>query len=107
MADHAGTPGGAVLRSAPWAVVLPFAAGAVVVFATAIAARQDALGLLLALVGIGLCGGVSGYALDEEAVEVADASPTSRPRRAAWRIAIALLPLAVATTALVQIDRLA
>jgi hypothetical protein len=87
--------------------MLLFTAGAIGFFAAAILARHNELGPLLALLAIGLCGATSGYVLDEEAVEVADATPTSRPHRTTWRIAITLLPVAVATTALIEVDALA
>lgn len=107
MAEHAYVRGGAVLRSAPWPVLLPFTVVAGAFFGMAILTRHDGTGLLLALVAIGTCGAVAGYVLDEEASEVADATPMSRPRRAAWRMPITLLPVAVAATALVSVNRLA
>jgi hypothetical protein len=106
MDEHALARGAAVLRSAPWPVVLPFTALTGGFFGLAILARHDEAGMLLTLVAIGMCGAVAGYVLDEEASEVADATPTSRPRRAAWRIAIALLPAAVAAAALTWVARL-
>jgi hypothetical protein len=102
MADHTLT-GRLVLRSAPWPVMLPFTALAVAFFGAAIMAGRS--GLMLMLLGIGLCGSVAGYLLDEEALEVADATPTSRPRRAGWRLAIALLPGAIAAAALLEVNR--
>ena len=106
MADLARAQASAVLRSAPWPVLLPFTALAGATFGMAILARHNEMGLLLALVAIGTCGAVAGYVFDEEASEVADATPASRPRRAAWRMPIVLLPLAVATTALICVARL-
>lgn len=106
MAAHPLARGGAVLGSAPWPVLLPLTALAGGIFGAAVLARHDEMGLLLALVAIGMCGAVAGYVLDEEAREVADATPTSRPRRAAWRAPIALLPVAVSATALTWVTRL-
>jgi hypothetical protein len=106
MDEHALARGGAVLRSAPWPVVLPFTALAGGFFGLAIRARDDQGAMLLALVAIGTCGAVAGYVLDEEACEVADATPMARPRRAAWRVAIALGPAALAAAALVWAARL-
>lgn len=107
MSNPALACGGAVLRSAPWQVLLPATAVAGALFGTAVLRPRDATSLLFALVAVGVCGAVAGYVLDEEASEVADATPASRPRRAAWRIMIVLLPAAVAATALVWADRLA
>ncbi len=107
MSNHSLACGGAVLRSAQWQVLLPATAVAGALFGTVILRPRDATSLLFALVAVGVCGAVAGYVLDEEASEVADATPASRPRRAAWRIMIVLLPAAVAGTALVWTDRLA
>lgn len=106
MDEHTLARGAAVLRSAPWPVVLPFTALTGVLFGLAILARNNELGTLLTLAGIGMCGAVAGYVLDEEASEVADATPASRPRRAVWRIAIALMPTALGTAALIWVARL-
>src|SRR5262245_13018697 len=107
MVDPGLARGAAVLRSAPWAVLLSFTALAGATFGLAILARHDTAGLLLALMAIGTCGAVAGYVLDEEEREVADATPTSRPRRTCWRLPIALLPAVVASTALTWLARLA
>ena len=106
MDEHASARGAAVLRSAPWPVLLPFTTLTGVLFGLAILARHDDVGMLLTLVGIGMCGAVAGYVLDEEASEVADATPASRPRRAAWRIAIAMIPTALGAAALAWVARL-
>ena len=61
---------------------------------------------MLALLAIGICGAAAAYALDEEAGDVADASPTSRPRRVGWRLVMLILPAAVSATALLSLHRL-
>jgi hypothetical protein len=42
---------------------------------------------------------------DEEAAEVADATPTTRPQRMAWRMLLALVPLSVAAAGLAALSR--
>jgi hypothetical protein len=75
-------------------------------FGAALLARHDELAPLLALLAIGICGAAAAYALDEEAGDVADASPTSRPHRVGWRLVMLILPAAVSATALLSLHRL-
>ncbi len=96
----------AVLRSAPWPVLVGLVSGASLVFGAAFLARHDELAPFLALLAIGICGAAAAFVLDEEAGEVADASPTSRAHRVGWRLAMLVLPTAVSVTALVSLHRL-
>ena len=96
----------AVLRSAPWPVLAGLVSGASLVFAAALLARHDEFAPLLALLAIGICGAAAAYTLDEEAGDVADATPTSRPHRVGWRLMMLVLPAAVSATALVSLHRL-
>lgn len=96
----------AVLRSAPWPVVTGLSLAAAVAFGVAVVSRHNDDALVPALLAIGVCGAVAGYVLDEEAGSVADATPTSRPRRARTRLPIMLLPGTIAATALLVLHSL-
>ncbi len=96
----------AVLRSAPLLVLAGLGGGASAVFGGALLARRDQFAPLIALLAIGLCGASAGYTLDEEAGDVADASPTSRPRRVGWRLLMLILPMTVSATALLSLHLL-
>lgn len=98
--------GRAVLRAAPWPVLLGGCAAAGALFGIAAAARHGALAFPLSLLGLGLCGATAAFALDEESAEVEDATPTGRRARVAWRLLIALLPFAVGAAAVFLLDEL-
>ncbi len=96
--------GGAVLRAAPWPVLLGGCMTTLGLFAIAAAARHGVLVFPLSLLGLGMCGATAAYALDENSAEVEDATPTGRPTRVAWRLHIALLPFAVGSAAVLWLD---
>jgi len=96
--------GRAVLRAAPWPVLLGGCVAAGALFGIAAAARHGALVLPLSLLGLGLCGATAAFVLDEDSAEVEDATPTGRRARVVWRLAIALLPLAVGAAAVLLLD---
>jgi hypothetical protein len=98
--------GRAVLRAAPWPVVLGGCAAAAVLFGIAGAARHTGVFLPLSLLGLGLCGAAAAYTLDEQSAEIEDATPTGRPVRVAWRVSIAVVPCAAGATAVLLLDDL-
>jgi hypothetical protein len=61
---------------------------------------------LATTLGLSVCGGAAAYVLDEEAGDVADATPTSRGRRLTWRLLILVVPASVAVGGLVVLDLL-
>ncbi len=71
----------------------------------AVAVRWDQLRLLGSVLGLALCGAAAAYVLDEDTAAVADATPMSRPRRAAWRTALLVLPVGVTLAGLAALDR--
>jgi hypothetical protein len=93
-----------ILRSAPWVPVLGATGTAVLLLVVAALAHGSVLGPLTAVLGFGACGGASAYLLDEEAGPVADASPTSRRHRLAWRLVVLAVPAAVALGGLALLD---
>jgi hypothetical protein len=95
--------GARVVRSAPLTGLLGVSLVAALLLATA--ALTSGLAPLIAVLGLSTCGGAAGYLLDEEATAVADATPTSRGRRVAWRMMLLLPPLLVALAGLLNLDR--
>jgi hypothetical protein len=89
-----------ILRSAPWLALLTALGveSALLSLGVMTRGRGDSVGFVL--LAMAVCGGTAGYVLDEEATSVADATPSSRPWRAAWRISISFLPVAVAVAGL-------
>lgn len=77
--------------------------GQTALFAVAVQWRQTQV--IGAILGLALCGAAAAYVLDEDTALVADATPMSRPRRAAWRAALLVLPIAVGLTGLAALDR--
>ena len=71
----------------------------------AVAVRWDQLHVLGSVLGLALCGAAAAYVLDEDTAVVADATPMSRPRRAAWRTSLLVLPVGVGLAGLVALDR--
>ena len=71
----------------------------------AVAVWWEQLQVMGVVLGLALCGAAAAYVLDEDAAVLADATPMSRPRRAAWRTALLVLPIAVALTGLAALDR--
>ncbi len=98
--------GRAVLRAAPWPVLLGGCVVAAALFGIAAAARHGGLVLPLSLLGLGVCGATAAYLLDEASAELEDATPTGRRARVAWRLPIALLPFAVGAAAVLLLDDL-
>lgn len=94
-----------MVRSAPWPVLAGITLMAASLFCLAGWLRHDHMALLVALVAVGTCAAAAGYVLDEESGDVADATPTSRPVRMAWRLPVAALLTAVGVGALIGLDR--
>jgi fluoroquinolone transport system permease protein len=95
MAERRLTRPVVVLRSAPWRVLAGVSLMAAALFGLAGWLHHHEMALLIALVAVGTCAAAAGYVFDEESGDVADATPTSRPVRIAWRLPVAGL-LAVA-----------
>ena len=72
-------------------------------FAVAVQWRQTQV--IGAILGLALCGAAAAYVLDEDTATVADATPMSRPRRAAWRTSLLVLPVGFGVAGLVTLDR--
>jgi hypothetical protein len=96
--------GRAVLRAAPWPVLLGGCTVAATLFGGAAAARHGSLVFPLSLLGLGMCGATAAFVLDEASAEVEDAAPAGRRARVAWRLPIALLPFGVGSTAVLMLD---
>jgi hypothetical protein len=99
--------GRAVLRAAPWPVLLGGCVAAGALFGIAAAARHGGLALPLSLLALGACGATAAYILDEDSAEVEDATPTGRRARVGWRLPIALLPFGVGAGSVLLLDELA
>jgi len=95
-----------ILRSAPWPPLLGSATAAAILICIAALAHRTGLAAPTTLLALAACGAAAAYSLDEEATPVADATPTSRRRRAGWRIPLAVLPMAVAVCGLFTLHRL-
>lgn len=98
------TVGKAVIRAAPWPVLLGGSLAASGLFAIADVVGPGQLVFPLSLLGLGLCGATAAYVLDEDSAEVEDAAPSGRSVRVAWRLPLALLPLAVGSAAVLWLD---
>lgn len=106
MADGRLRRGTVVVRSAPWPVLAGTTLGAGVLFGVAGWLHGRDFALLVGLLAVGTCAAAAGYVFDEESGAVADATPTSRPSRIAWRLPIALLLVLTAFGALEGLHRL-
>ena len=95
--------GARVVRSAPWTGLLSVSLAAALLLS--VGARLTGLVPIIVFLGLSTCGGAAAYALDEEAAPVADASPTSRGRRVAWRSVLLVPPLVVGIAGLFNLDR--
>jgi len=104
--DRGWVRGARIVASAPWAALLTVAGAAAALLLVASVAHGTALAPAATLLGVAAGGGAAAYVLDEEAASVADATPTSRPRRVAWRLPLLALPAAVALVGLLGLDRL-
>ena len=103
----AASPGpSVVVRSAPWRVLAGITLMAAALFCLAGWLRHHQMALLVALVAVGTCAAAAGYVFDEESGDVADATPTSRPVRMAWRLPVAGLLATAGAGALLGLDRL-
>jgi hypothetical protein len=91
MADGLVWRGVVVARSAPWPVLVGTTLVAGLLFGLAAWLRHHEVALLVGLLAVGTCAAAAGYVFDEESGDIADATPTSRPSRIAWRLPIALL----------------
>lgn len=98
--------GGRVLRSAPWLSLIASTAAAATLICGAALLHRTALAAPTTLLGLAACGAAASQTLDETATSVADASPTSRRRRAGWRLALVVLPITVAVCGLLNLSRL-
>ena len=95
-----------MVRSAPWRVLAGSALVATALFGLAGWLRQHETALLVSLLAVGTLAAAAGYVFDEESGDVADATPTSRPGRIAWRLPIALLLALTGVGALAGLHRL-
>lgn len=66
--------------------------------------RRTDLSTIAALLGLAACSASAGYVLDEESTVVADATPTARPHRIAWRVTIVAIPALVALAGLLSLN---
>jgi hypothetical protein len=98
--------GARILRSAPWLPLLGSATVAALLLLVAVLAYRTAFASAATLLGLATCGAVSAYILDEEAAAVADATPTSRRRRVAWRAPLVMVPAVVALAGLLTLSHL-
>lgn len=96
--------GRAVLRAAPWPVLLGGCVAAAALFGIAAAVLHGPLAFPLSLLGLGVCGATAAYVLDEASAEVEDATPTGRRVRVGWRLLIVLLPFAIGAAAVLLLD---
>lgn len=72
----------------------------------AILLRHSPIAGFLVVLTLGSGGGTAAFLLDEPALEVADATPASRGRRAVWRVALSPVAMAALGTGIVVLDRL-
>lgn len=96
-----------VVRSAPWRPIAGTAAAAALLWAVAFVVNASVVGFLAAVSAIAVGGASAAFLLDEEAADVADATPTSRARRVGYRLLGVAVPGAVALggiTALAHAD---
>jgi hypothetical protein len=94
-----------ILRCAPWLAVLASAGPAGALLWLAGLRPHGTLALGAAVLGIALCAACAAFVLDDDALDLADATPTSRGRRAGWRAPIVLAPMAIAVVGLAHLDR--
>ncbi len=92
-----------LIRAAPWSALLGAATAAAALLGLAVMARRTELVVPLTLLGLGACGGAAAYTLDEAAAEIADATPTSRPRRLGWRLTVVVVPGTVSMLGLLAV----
>ena len=95
--------GARVVRSTPWAGLLGVSLAAVLLLT--VGARMTSLVPIIVFLGLSTCGGAAAYLLDEEAASIADASPTARSRRVAWRLLLLVIPFGTAVVGLFSLDR--
>jgi hypothetical protein len=103
MPDRATSRAGTVVRSAPWHPVVATTAAAAVLWVAAGLGRHTIVGFLAAVLAIAVGGAAAAYVLDEEATDVADATPTSRGRRVAWRTLVVVVPALVGLAGLLAL----
>jgi hypothetical protein len=106
MADGRLARPGVVVRSAPWRVLAGITLMAACLFCLAGWQRHHQMALLFALMAVGTCAAAAGYVFDEESGDVADATPTSRPVRIAWRLPVAGLLAVAGVGALLALHQL-
>jgi hypothetical protein len=85
--------------------MLATAALAAALLLVAVYTEGSSISMVAGIFGLAACGSSAAYALDEFAVAVADASPTSRTRRLAWRMLTVVTPALVASVGLLALDR--
>lgn len=62
------------------------------------------LGVVPAILGLGVCTSGAADVFDEEPGEVLDATPTGRSRRMSWRLSLVLVPMAVSAVGVWRLD---
>jgi hypothetical protein len=95
-----------LVRSAPWPVLAGVSLLAATLFGLAGWLRHHEMAMLVALIAVGTCSAAAGYVFDEESGDVADATPTSRPVRIAWRLPVAGLLAGAGVGALLGLRQL-
>jgi hypothetical protein len=95
-----------ILRSASWPPLLVSVSAAAILICIAALAHRTGLAVPTTQLGLAAGGAAAAHSLDEAATSVADASPTSRRHRTAWRLPLIALPTTVAWCGLFTLSRL-
>ena len=80
------------MRVAPWGPVLGASAVALALLGLAATVPRSSLAFIAALLGVAGASAAAAYVLDERAVPVLDATPTSRGYRVGWRLLLVAVP---------------
>ena len=89
-----------LLQAAPWGPVLGASGTALGLLALAAAVPGSALAYLAAVLGVAGASAAGAYVLDERAVPVLDATPTSRAYRLRWRLLLLTAPVSAVVVGL-------
>ncbi len=92
-----------ILRAASWTPILGLVTAAGLLLTGAELAGGNLLGLVMLILGLAVSASAASYVLDDAAQQVTSATPTSRLRRLLWRLAIVLLPGAVAAASVLGV----